>query len=314
MNEAVKKYRSLFSRDFVKELSDIDLAKPLVHICVNWAVIFLSWLIASYVDNFFISIIMIFIVATQLYALKIIGHDAFHLRLSKDVRINNLVADIFVNAPIFTINRLNRSNHMSHHNSLPSKDDPDRHKYNPNLTGHWLDYLFFLSGLKNFSTAFSNVFLPSRDMNKKSDEKLKYNHFDLLLILGWQVTLFFWLDHLFGVAGYIYFWLCPVYMGPYMLNMIRSFAEHAVIESEMPSNSRLISYTPNWIERQIMSPHNMNFHAEHHLWPSIPYYSLPKAHKTFKERLTQEDDVQFRKSYLGFLFEYYMKSKASPIR
>ena len=29
---------------------------------------------------------------------------------------------------------------------------------------------------------------------------------------------------------------------------------------------------------------NMNYHIEHHLYPSIPYYNLPQIHSLIKEK------------------------------
>ena len=34
---------------------------------------------------------------------------------------------------------------------------------------------------------------------------------------------------------------------------------------------------------------NMPFHAEHHLYPSIPFHALPQAHQELKEHFTVID-------------------------
>jgi fatty acid desaturase len=35
---------------------------------------------------------------------------------------------------------------------------------------------------------------------------------------------------------------------------------------------------PFFWERAIFAPHNVNFHLEHHLYPSVPFYNLPALH------------------------------------
>jgi fatty acid desaturase len=35
---------------------------------------------------------------------------------------------------------------------------------------------------------------------------------------------------------------------------------------------------------------NMPFHAEHHLYPSIPFHALPRAHARIRARLTHLDE------------------------
>ena len=43
---------------------------------------------------------------------------------------------------------------------------------------------------------------------------------------------------------------------------------------------------------------NMNFHAAHHLWPSIPYYNLPVASRELHEH-PLGTDIECCGSYLG---------------
>ena len=33
-----------------------------------------------------------------------------------------------------------------------------------------------------------------------------------------------------------------------------------------------------------MFPHKVNYHIEHHLYPSVPFYNLPECHREMKSR------------------------------
>jgi fatty acid desaturase len=43
--------------------------------------------------------------------------------------------------------------------------------------------------------------------------------------------------------------------------------------------------TPTWWERLIFCPGNVNYHLAHHLFPSVPFFNLPRLHR----RLMQEE-------------------------
>ena len=43
------------------------------------------------------------------------------------------------------------------------------------------------------------------------------------------------------------------------------------------------NFAPWWLQWWIF-PHNVNYHAEYHLYPSIPFYNLPECHCETKKR------------------------------
>ncbi len=54
---------------------------------------------------------------------------------------------------------------------------------------------------------------------------------------------------------------------------------------------------------------NMNYHAVHHLWTSIPYFNLPIADHEVRQSPASAS-LEWRKSYLGYLWVYL---RALPI-
>ncbi len=63
---------------------------------------------------------------------------------------------------------------------------------------------------------------------------------------------------------------------------------------------RLVSYVSSRIERFFLAPFNMNYHAEHHLFPYVPYYNLPRL-RTKLRSAEPAAFVQWRGTYVGFL-------------
>jgi fatty acid desaturase len=76
--------------------------------------------------------------------------------------------------------------------------------------------------------------------------------------------------------GFLLYWIVP-YMTMFLLFFyVRSVAEHfgsMDYEEELGSTRTVIPYF--W-ERWFFAPHNIHYHLEHHLFPGVPFYHLPK--------------------------------------
>jgi len=103
--------------------------------------------------------------------------------------------------------------------------------------------------------------------------------------------------------AYFVYWMLPVYAMVFVADEIRAFCEHAqpVLPDEAADPRRLTTFEPNALERILFAPHNMCYHAEHHLWPFVPYYNLPKLHALIGE----QRGIEVRRSYVGFLLRYF---------
>src|SRR5438445_11912 len=40
----------------------------------------------------------------------------------------------------------------------------------------------------------------------------------------------------------------------------------------------LLITAPSTPEKFLLAPHNVHYHVDHHLYPSVPYYNLPRLH------------------------------------
>ncbi|MBW8883670.1 MAG: fatty acid desaturase, partial [Planctomycetia bacterium] len=86
----------------------------------------------------------------------------------------------------------------------------------------------------------------------------------------------------------------------------RAFAEHSQPYADTIANRhRLITFLSNPIERIFVSPLNMNYHAAHHLWPSIPYYNLPQADREIRHNPAAVEGLEWRGSYFAYLLRYF---------
>ena len=92
------------------------------------------------------------------------------------------------------------------------------------------------------------------------------------------------------------FWLAGAgiwYWGVWVLAMatwlplvtrIRNIAEHACTSTGEDPFSHARTTHANSIERLLVAPYWVNYHAEHHLFMYLPCYHLPEAHRLLREK------------------------------
>jgi fatty acid desaturase len=61
-------------------------------------------------------------------------------------------------------------------------------------------------------------------------------------------------------------------------------AEHACLESSPDVLRSTRTTQAGWIARACVAPIRVNFHIEHHLMASVPYFRLPKLHALLRQR------------------------------
>jgi len=318
MAQTYEPYRStVLSKEQLQQLNSLKPSLAVVHTLLNWSLIVLAWLLVSQTKEFWLILLAIPWVGIRFYALFIIAHDGLHRRIFPDRKMNDFWNDAFILGAIGAITRINRSNHMTHHSNLATPEDPDRYKYlNQNKNTHLL-FASFLTVFAFVIRAIGNVFV-GQDNSKRENEPLNsnkdnYQFRDIFILIVWQVILIGGLSYLIGWWAYPVLWLFPVYLFVFVADLVRVFSEHSmpVADDLADKSMRLISFESNFFEKQFFAPNNMNFHAVHHLWPSIPYYNLPAADALVRESSVALTGLLWRKSYLGYLLEYWREIPAA---
>lgn len=119
---------------------------------------------------------------------------------------------------------------------------------------------------------------------------------------------------------YLALWILPLTTFHMVLMRIRGIAEHGLgIQLGVPDLStqnlgtlytRSLG-TPlkqyrwpilNWIERVLIGSLNVNYHHEHHLFPSVPYYNLPHLHTMLRYQILDKNPSVFSAGYVGSLW------------
>jgi len=300
---------TLLSPARIRELSTLDPRRAIWDIAQCWVWILAAFSMVAVHPAWWTVALAIPVIGNRYYGLFIIGHDGMHRRLYPNVRRNDFLNDLLILAPIGAITRINNRNHLLHHRRLSFPDDPDRHKHACfNKTDH-PELIGYLSGVLSVCVSAKAVFVTRGKANSGSEPGTStgpsYSLRDFALLGGWFLALAGGLTWSIGWWAYPIMWLLPVYTFMFLGDNFRSFAEHSHTESDYEADShRLITYISTPIERMFVAPMNMNFHAAHHLWPSIPYYNLPAADQEIRS-LPEAAGLEWRDSYFQYLHKYW---------
>jgi fatty acid desaturase len=90
-----------------------------------------------------------------------------------------------------------------------------------------------------------------------------------------------------------------------ILNLIirfRTIAEHSQTEGAHELNAAR-TVEPTWLERLLIAPHGVNYHIEHHLFPSVPGPNLGRLHQVMLTDEEYRTGAHLTPSYTGFVRE-----------
>lgn len=272
-----------------------------------WFFIAAAWGLVSWRLEWWSLLIAIVVIGNRYYGLFVIGHDALHRRVFANVLWNDLFADLVIFGPIGAITRINNRNHLIHHRRLGQSDDPDRHKYECFNKATAIAMMSYAIGISSVSRSVWNVFV-ARHYDGLSDHRASseggYTFRDISIMMIWQISLFAGLTWFIGWWSYFVLWWIPVYIFTFLCDNLRSFLEHSRPVDDGPfGEHRLINYCAPWWETIWLAPFCMNYHATHHLFPSIPYYNLAVADSAIRP-IAEVRGVEWRSSYCGYLWQY----------
>ncbi len=324
--ESYGKNDFLISPNDAKLLHFVDDSKFYKTIVYAWASIFLVIFLAKlsiYETNygFLVYPIFAFLIAGRMGVLLQLVHEAAHGLLVRNKKLNDLYSDLFCAMPLGITNSGYARGHAFHHAYTGTSQDPasDREKYRePNFSKssvYWLllKDLFGVTALGVFFSYQKNGIIENKKSNNVS--KPIYSNLGMLCkfaIVQITVLSFF---H-FNILNYFLFWIYPA-IGPHMFLMrFRGIAEHGLagqINADVKHVREGIFYTRSfgtskkhynsaiftYIERLLIGSLNVYYHHEHHLYPSVPFYNLPKLHHLIKEKVQKLNPQVYARGYFS---------------
>lgn len=232
------------------------------------------------------------------YALSILTHEGNHASLFRRRSLNDAFCLWVLCAPLGVDFDGERHNHLEHHRLFATPEDPDRYLYQLADKNGRVRILLFLTGL----TSLPHILTKSRRKRPVPTDgrplpgPLSRGRRPTLIA---QIVIFLIFLWILPLGGYVALWLAPLYVMAFVPHKIRMLCEHAqlVLPDTAADGQRLLTFRPNLLERQLISPLGLSYHAEHHIFPSVPYYALPEIARLIKGNPAVEE----RGSYLAFV-------------
>lgn len=295
--EGQSQIRTKFAKD-VKVLSELVPNKAFWAILFDWALILATFWVVHNFFNLAVYIAGIFIIAGRQHAFFVMVHEGAHRLIHSNIRLNDFISDIFCAFPLFVRTEAYRYHHGRHHQYLNSDKDPDwaRKIVNadwsfPQNKGQFfkrncLKYLFGYGVLEIILFMYVLGNLGTKNRKIKFASRTAY-----YLCIGAILSYFsFWEE-------FLLYWLVPYAFVLPFLNRIRSIAEHFALEyKNVFSHSRNVY--PTWLDRLFFAPHNVCLHLDHHLFPAVAFYNLPKLHKKLLEDDEYKKSAHINQGYL----------------
>ena len=204
--------------------------------------------------------------------LLILGHEAAHLLLFSNRRLNDFVGKWLLDYPGLVPFEVYRKGHLAHHKDELGPDEPDRALYAayPCTRASFLRKLlrdaFFVSGWKNLKPLFASL------------RSSRSRPVALRIVAAQAVIL-----AAFTAAGrpelYAVLWLAPWMTVWRVLNRLRAIAEHGGMIRSDDRRQTTHHVQQSWVARFALVPYNTGWHLAHHVDIGIPFRNLPTLHR-----------------------------------
>jgi len=290
------------SHEELSALSRINPLRACAHIGAEWAMIAAMIYFCERFWHPFLYIFAIVFIGARQHALLILMHDGVHYRLFRHRSLNDWVSEVLLAWPHLVSARAYRKNHFAHHKFLNTEQDPDFKrrigdpswvfpKRAPDLAKILFRDVSGLNGILLLKLAGSLL----------SGDTVSYSF--LFVRYGFYLAAVSAIIYAGAFKGLILFWLIPLFTWFVFIFRVRSIAEHNAIESVDSNYPQIRTVHPALLERMFLAPKNVNYHIEHHFFPSVPFYRLPELHALLMSKPGYREGAHVTKTYWGVLGE-----------
>lgn len=284
-----------FSREIKKDISKLrpDNITGGLYIVKDYTVIFMCAL-ATVKLSWWLYPLAVLLIGSHQRGLTTIAHDAAHKILAKNRTLNFVYGVLFAAYPIFQKHFAYRESHIKNHH--PNLGDPNR---DPDLqffissgvyeTAHPLRYYFRIAIFPILGGATFNYLKYLMANRFKTTDAQRENFERRHLLIDTTGFYGFWIVVLgacyyFKVLDYfLLFWAIPYLTSFQILGWFIELAEHNPMCEDSKKDIYLTRNRKGpLIEKMLFGVNLDEYHLEHHLSPSVPFWHLKKAQAIHK--------------------------------
>ena len=268
-------------RDLAREISvdalrELHQKRPLLHALValaNFGALIGSGVAIVMLDRWYLWLPFAFVAGFAVFNCTVLLHEVVHravLEKSSEggYRFLGLLYAIpsGISASQFT------RWHLDHHAGLGSyEEDPKRHYLSPKINARWLKVLYFTPAL--FPIYFRAA---AKETASYEPELRKRIARERLATIAFQLSI---LGAIAWIGGWAIAWklyIVPIFFVFPIAFALNRLGQHYDIDPRDPAKwSTLVKGSWFWTPVFLYS----NYHLEHHYFPGVPFYNLPRLQK-----------------------------------
>jgi fatty acid desaturase len=299
----------------VRELSRVNGWKTTGFLLIHWSIIVTTLIVVGSTMHWLAFLVGALVIASRMQALGVMMHDATHYLLYKNRVVNDVVGDLLIAFPLGMSTTLYRKTHARHHRFINTEEDQDL--VAQRQEAEWYNWpktrlgcaKAILRSLLGVNTHRAWILFkhwaPWNHLRDPITEDFPLRARILYIASGLAMYIFFgWavmvspkttlcLMALYMVVGFTLMNL---------INRIRAVAEHIGVPCTHELNSTR-TVLPSFWERFFIAPYGVNYHLEHHLFPSVPGYNLARLHRALMTDPDFSGKAHVTNTYVGLLGE-----------
>ncbi len=290
------------TKEELRDLSTVNSWLACLHVGVEWGLIVATIYICQRYWHPMLYVFAVAFIGARQHALLVLMHDGVHYRLLRNRKLNDWMSEVILAWPHLVAARQYRKNHFAHHRYLNTAEDPDlkRRKGDP----RWIFPQAIPELAKTLFRDMTGLNAPAMiklAASVASADKVPTGF--LVLRYGFYAATLAVIAYAGALEGFALYWVVPMFTWLVLIMRIRSIAEHHAIEG--PASSYPLTRTTHatLLERIFLAPKNVNYHIEHHFFPSVPFYRLPELHALLLSKPGYREGAHMTRSYWGVLEE-----------
>jgi fatty acid desaturase len=278
--------------EIIKRLSVLKPWRSLLAIFMDWIIIILCVAVCVRFTYWFYPLAFI-VIGTRFHGLEAMLHEATHYRLHPNKKINEVVGELSVWPLGLSLFLYRKIRHFGHHKNLGTLKDPHVVSYKkhsarfdiptplPQLLKNCLTV-----AIKFPTEVWVGQMVGIGRLLPQFSKKLAWLWIGFQLSTGLCIVIGSFIFGLKILWIYLLFFVAPLMWVAVFSRYVRLLTEHFGIpanQHDSISGAETRTVLVSWPVRVLFWPHSLNYHIEHHWYPSVPFYNLPGLHTLLQQ-------------------------------
>ncbi len=263
-----------------------------IRILVFFAIWALAGVAVLTVDLLAVQVLSYLLITCAIIGCTVLVHEASHNLLFQNPTLNRWLG-LLCGLPVLVSVTGFRTNHVFHHVRRGSYGESSEWKAPPRVDAKSVPkyILSIIVGAYGFLTALPVIAITHAQGATRTKTLTEY-----ALIVGVYALVF----SAFPTEAILMLWFFPMIVAAH-LTEFRAVAEHG-----LTTRGNVFTATRTVVSNRLVSfvMCNINYHLEHHLFPGVPWYNLPKVHRLLQDEYRQAGSSVYP-SYTRFCTDFF---------